>query len=108
MNALGIANYKLGNYSEAEKQYEESLKIAEKKYGERHVVIASMYNNLGSVNFSLLRFNEAISNFKKSMDILKAIRLDKSIPETLSNLSVNPNISNNVLFRFFQKLSFII
>ncbi|NND09860.1 MAG: tetratricopeptide repeat protein [Flavobacteriaceae bacterium] len=79
---IGTAHYSKGNYSEALKYWEESLKIKE-EIGDKSGVSKSL-NNIGIINAVQGNYLTAIEMYQKSIKIKEEIGAIELIPATLN------------------------
>ena len=81
-----IANeyYDAGKYEEAINYYERSLQFDIKKYGDNHIYIGDDYYFIGLSYFQLNKYNEAIENFNKALNICESEKFIIGNKEKLS------------------------
>lgn len=84
-----IANdyFDAGDYNNAVIYYEKNLPNDQKNYGLNHIYIGNDYFFIGLCYLSLAKYDEAISNLKKALEVFESpnIKSDKSIEETKEN-----------------------
>jgi len=66
---LGLYNFFLAKYDEAESHWKEALKIRERIFGENHPDVALMLNNLANIYMNEEQFEESEICFKRAINI---------------------------------------
>ena len=85
-NNLGLVFLYLGKYSQAEKYFEKSLEIRQKKQDKDHPKTATTLNNIASVYDRQGKYEEAIKYFFRALEIREK-KLGKDHPETAITLN---------------------
>jgi tetratricopeptide (TPR) repeat protein len=68
-NQLGWVKYERGEYEEAIRFYEKSIKIEEKRKPLNHQNLANSYNNIGVVYDKMGEYPKALSYYEKALEI---------------------------------------
>jgi len=89
-NSIGIVYLKQGQYAEAIKSFERTLKILQQIPGEHDSEIALTYDNIGDAYLSVAKYEDALNNYKKSLAIQENI--EPCNPQTLG--TANHTIGN--------------
>jgi serine/threonine-protein kinase len=78
-----------GRLAEAQSHFENILGIQERVYGKIHVRVASVLNEMGSVELQLKKLDDAKTHFRRAADIYREVHKDKHylIGIALSNLA---------------------
>jgi tetratricopeptide (TPR) repeat protein len=71
LNSKGMILYQRGEYSEATKVAEESLRVAERTYGPDHPNVATSLNNLAEIYRFQGKYAEAEPLWRRSLTILE-------------------------------------
>ena len=67
--SLGLVYKQQGNYSEALKNFKKGLFIYESNKGKDHLLLASIYNHIASIQLLEGDLAGSLDNFKKTLDI---------------------------------------
>ena len=84
-NAIGIANYFMGNYPQALSHYIKAIKILEKTGNKKK--IGAISNNIAAVYLELKQYKEAESYFNKCLKIDEELRDSTGIAEGYNNIA---------------------
>ncbi len=90
LNERAGALYQKGQYSEAAELAEESLKVAEKKFGDNHPNVALLLNNLARLYYAQGKYDDAEPLYRRSLTISeKALGEDHpNVAMSLENLAL--------------------
>ena len=88
LNDVGVLYWRLRKYGQAKDHLLESLSILKEIYGENHMTVAILYNNLGLVFEDLNDPNEALRYMEMSYKIKAALESVERLPITLNNLAI--------------------
>ena len=83
---LGLMKQQQGDYPEAIAYYEKSIKIEEKQIPRNDLSLASSYNNIANVYYSIGDYPKALSSYEKALVIQQ-----KSLPPTHPDLASSYN-----------------
>lgn len=73
LNALGAVLRQQKKFDEALTVQQQALALRGRVHGERSLPCAESLNNIASIHLSAGRFSDAVTNFRKSMDIRNAL-----------------------------------
>ncbi len=66
---LGIIEGKMAQHKEALQRHLKALVLAQQKYGENHLDVATCYNNIGQVYDSIGEYDQALDYYQKALKI---------------------------------------
>jgi tetratricopeptide (TPR) repeat protein len=89
-NQIGWAKYNKGEYKEAIRFYEKSLKIKKKTLPVNHPDLATLYSNIGNVYYNMNEPQNALSSYEKALEIQQA-----SLSSTHPKLAMSYNNIGN-------------
>ncbi|MGD1917327.1 MAG: tetratricopeptide repeat protein [Phycisphaerales bacterium] len=87
LNNLGLCQYRLGRWTEAERLFSEAIAHNQHEFGEDHPVCETNYLNLGLVQLVLGKLSEALQHCKTGMKIA-----ERSLPHDDPRLAASLNM----------------
>ncbi len=89
-NRKAIIEYYKGNYSSAIELFTKSSKFGSNAFGKYSLFVSDQVNNQGVINIMMARYDEALSNFQQSENIMKLGKI--SSPTALAGTYTNIGI----------------
>ena len=81
---MAKANFLLNRCNESMEMYNQALKMAKKYFGETHISIAMVLNNMGSVYYSAGKIDQAKEMFDKSSKLKESLGLKGFVTHALT------------------------